>query len=183
MRDHIAEVAGRLFYQDGIHDVGMDRVAAEAVVSKRTVYKHFPTKDVLVAAGLRAHGARFMDQRGTPREQIVNVFDQLVTWTSGPGFRGCPYINAVAELSDPRHPARVVVIEAKARRLAWFAERLQQMGVWPATTVAEQLLVVFDGAIATAAIRGPDSARAARVVVEAILDATSRETAALRLVR
>ena len=99
MKDRILETADRLFYLQGIRAVGVDTIAAEIGISKRTLYNHFPSKDALISAYL---SRRFVAPRASdksPVEQILGTFDSLERRFSSKDFRGCPFVNAVAELA------------------------------------------------------------------------------------
>ncbi len=128
-REHILEVASRLFYQQGIRAVGVDAIVAEAGVAKMTLYNHFKSKDDLIVAYLEREKERWLsfaderrDLRGpvSGKEHILGTFDTLNTMLEDPDFdfRGCPFINICAEIPDPSHPAR---------KIAWeFNEILRQ---------------------------------------------------------
>ncbi|HEY0381834.1 MAG TPA: helix-turn-helix domain-containing protein [Candidatus Elarobacter sp.] len=152
--DHIAEVAARLFYRDGIHAVGVDLVAATAGLTKRTLYRHFRSKDELIAASLRRAPRVQFPEHGAPVERILGAFDQLETFLDGSEFRGCPYIIFTAELTEPGHPARRLIEHFLAKRRAWFRDRAAEAGLQNPDEVAEQLDVLFDGAAASGAKRG-----------------------------
>src|ERR1700737_4342824 len=98
LADHIAMVAAGLFYREGIHVVGVDRIAAEAEVTKRTLYRHFRSKDALVAAALRRAPKIRFPREGTPRSQITGAFRAMIGFIEQTAYRGCPYIIASAEL-------------------------------------------------------------------------------------
>src|ERR1700677_4378268 len=96
MQERILDTAGRLFYGQGIRAIGVDTIAAEIGISKRTLYNHFPSKDALIAAYLER---RFVPPRASdkpPAEQILATFDALERRFSAKDFRGCPFVNAVA---------------------------------------------------------------------------------------
>jgi AcrR family transcriptional regulator len=152
--DHIAEVAARLFYRDGIHAVGVDRVAATAGVTKRTLYRHFRSKDELIAASLRRAPRVQFPEHGAPVERILGAFDMLEQFLDGSDYRGCPYIIFTAELTEPGHPARRLIEHLLAKRRAWFRDRAVEAGLQNPDDVAEQLDVLFDGAAASGAKRG-----------------------------
>jgi AcrR family transcriptional regulator len=154
MPDYIAEVAARLFYRDGIHAVGVDRVAATAGLTKRTLYRHFPSKDELIAAALRRAPRVLFPEHGTPVERILGAFDVLETFLDGSEFRGCPYIIFTAELTEPGHPARRLIEHLLERRRGWFRDRAVEAALQNPNDVAEQLDVLFDGAAASGAKRG-----------------------------
>lgn len=157
MKDRILDAADGLFYGQGIQAVGVDAVAASAGISKRTLYKHYPSKAELVAAYLARRTGQAIPFEGTPVEQILGLFDGLARWFGSKRFRGCAFVNAVAELSGERqHPAIGVAAEHKARRLAQVRTLLQGLGVDDADRLAEQLMVLFEGAVAVSLVRGGD---------------------------
>ncbi|HEV3087941.1 MAG TPA: helix-turn-helix domain-containing protein [Candidatus Elarobacter sp.] len=174
LADHIALVAGGLFYREGIHMVGVDRVAAEAEVTKRTLYRHFPSKDLLIAAALRRAPKIRFPRDGTPRSQISGAFRAMIEFLKSSSYRGCPYIIASAELVDPHHPARVIVNELVRRRRQWFHDRVVEAGAASPELLAEQLDVLFDGALANAVKRSETiPAEAALAAAESLLDAAT----------
>jgi AcrR family transcriptional regulator len=154
MPDYIAEVAAALFYRDGIHAVGVDRVAATAGLTKRTLYRHFRSKDELIAASLRRAPRVQFPEHGPPADRILGAFDMLETFLDGSDYRGCPYIIFTAELTEPGHPARRLIEHLLAKRRAWFRDRALEAGLQHPDDVAEQLDVLFDGAAASGAKRG-----------------------------
>ena len=177
--DYIAEVAARLFYRDGIHAVGVDRVAATAGLTKRTLYRHFRSKDELIAASLRRAPRVQFPETGTAVERILGTFDMLETFLDGSDYRGCPYIIFTAELTEPGHPARRLIEHLLAKRRAWFRDRAVEAGLHDPDDVAEQLDVLFDGAAASGAKRGNlvaarTAKRLAHMVVSAASAAASR---------
>jgi AcrR family transcriptional regulator len=175
LSDHIARVAAGLFYREGIHQVGVDRVAAEAEVTKRTLYRHFRSKDALVAAALRRAPRIRFPREGSPRAQIAGAFRAMIEFLKDSAYRGCPYIIVAAELVDVRHPARVLVTDLVRKRRRWFFDRIVEAGVTQPDLLAEQLEVLFDGALANATKRGETApAEAALLAAEALLDAAPR---------
>lgn len=172
MKDRILEAADALFYGQGIQAVGVDAVAAEAGISKRTLYKHYPSKDELVAAYLSRRTLQAITADGSPVEQILGLFDGLAKWFGSKRFRGCAFVNAVAELSGERqHPAIGVAAEHKARRLAQVQAVLQSLKVDEPVLLAEQLMVLFEGAVAVSMVRGgdPQVAHSAREAARVLL--------------
>lgn len=185
MPERILRAADELFYRDGIQAVGVDTIAAEAGISKRTLYNHFPSKDALIAAYLTWRMRPMPETQGAPAEEILAHFDGLAAWFASPEFRGCPLLNAVAELGDPRHPAHAIAREGKERRRLWFRERLVALGAPDPDGLALQLLVLSDGAIAQALVRRDATVavaarEAARVLLRATADAASSGAAATR---
>jgi AcrR family transcriptional regulator len=177
VRDRLLESADRLFYQEGVHTVGIDRVLAEAGAAKASLYTHFGSKDELVAAyverrvtlaraGILAYADRF-----PPAERARRFFDWVVQWTEQSDFRGCPVQHAVGELPDPQHPARIKAAGQRDWLLARFVEWAKAAGVRDPRRVAGGLLVIFDGAVAASEQDGPQRARDARWLVEQLLPA------------
>jgi AcrR family transcriptional regulator len=126
-RRRVLDTALALFYAEGIHAVGIDRIIAEAGVAKATFYHHFPSKDDLVRDYLQEQMSRVkqhaVPQGATPQETIVSVFEAIGEVTCGPGFRGCAFINAAAEYPDPDHPVRQVIAEFRR----WFRGLLEEL--------------------------------------------------------
>lgn len=172
MKDRILEAADALFYGHGIQAVGVDAVAAGAGISKRTLYKHYPSKDALVAAYLARRTGMAIAAEGSPVQQILGLFDGLAKWFASKRFRGCAFVNAVAELSGERqHPALGVAAEHKARRLAQVQALLRSLKVDDPVLLGEQLMVLFEGAVAVSMVRGgdPQVAHSAREAARVLL--------------
>jgi AcrR family transcriptional regulator len=173
-RDRLVAAAERLFYSEGIHAVGVDRLCAEAEVSKRSLYQHFSGKDEVVTAMLQAQAAKSAAQLepdgGSPRERILAVFDALDQAADSPDFRGCPFLGAATELKDRDHPAVRVACEQKAALTEYFAEALRAAGLRDPGLLALQLTLIFDGASAYSMVRG-GSTPATRQAVETLLSA------------
>jgi AcrR family transcriptional regulator len=170
MKARILETADRLFYLRGIRAVGVDTVAAEIGISKRTLYNHFPSKDLLIEAYLerRFRPAPASDQ--PPAEQILGTFDSLERRFAAKGFRGCPFVNAVAELGAEDHAVRNIALAFKDSRRAWFRDLLTRLDVADAAGLATQLQLLVDGAIAADLVHDdPSMARAAKAAARVLL--------------
>lgn len=154
LKAHIAKVAAKLFYEEGIHAVGVDRIADEAQITKRTLYHHYPSKDQLIAAALRVAPIVSFPMEGTPVERIIGAFEMLGEFLTDTNYRGCPYIIFNAELVERGHPARQIIERRIAKRRAWFREMAQQAGASDPDLLSEQLDVLFDGALASGTKRG-----------------------------
>jgi len=119
MQERILDTAGRLFYGQGIRAVGVDTIAAEIGISKRTLYNYYPSKDELIVAYL----ARWLRPPKTSDrpliEQILRIFDLLERWFASDSFRGCPFVNAIAELGDATHPGTQMAVAYKEQRRLW----------------------------------------------------------------
>ena len=157
----ILDVASELFYWRGIHAVGVDTIAAESGVTKRTLYDRFGSKDRLVVAYLRTRDRRWRqlisnrlaDERLDPVQRVLVPFDVLGEWLV-PNGRGCSFINAFAELPDLDHPGRQIVVDEKTWLRDVFRDLLLKAGVADPDTLAVQLLSLHEGAIVTHAITG-----------------------------
>jgi AcrR family transcriptional regulator len=170
MKERILETAERLFYGAGIRATGVDTIAAEVGISKRTLYNHFPSKDALVAAYLKRGFYEPRPSELPPITQIVRYFDRLEKGFAARDFRGCRFVNAVAELGDDDRAARRIAIDFKEGRRLWFRERLMAGGVGEADALATQLAMLVDGAIAMAMVRDdPSMARAAASAARVLL--------------
>ena len=176
----ILDVASELFYWRGIHAVGVDTIAAESGVTKRTLYDRFGSKDNLVAAYLRRRDRRWRDQvearlaataGDAPATRVLVPFDVLPAWL-GASERGCSFINAFAELPEGDHPGRPIIVEEKTWLRELFRRLLTEAGATPedAATTATQLLSLHEGAIVSFSIVGAtDAAQVARAAAEAIV--------------
>jgi AcrR family transcriptional regulator len=154
LKAHIAKVAARLFYEEGIHAVGVDRIADEAQITKRTLYHHYPSKDQLIAAALRVAPMVPFPIDGPPEERIIGAFEMLAEFLTSTKYRGCPYIIFTAELVERGHPARQIVERRIAKRRAWFRDMAHHAGARDPDLLSEQLDVLFDGALASGTKRG-----------------------------
>ena len=172
MRARILDAADRLFYGTGIRAVGVEAVAAEAGISKRTLYNHFASKDALIEAYLARRMVPLPGSNGDPAAEILGSFDRLEQTFRDAGFRGCPFVNAVAELGDSSHEARRLAIAFKDDRHAWVRDRLAALRVADPDALAAQIRLLIEGAIATMLVRGdPAVARAAQAATRTLLAA------------
>jgi AcrR family transcriptional regulator len=161
-RDRIVSVATRLFYKHGIRAVGVDLVIAESGVAKTTLYKHFRSKDELIAECLHRLDDRYfrwfeqeVDTRsGDPHGRLAALFDVLDDWFQRPDFRGCAFINASVELADPEHPARGAIANHKRRSRALIERLAREAGHAHPRTVSDHLMLLMEGAIITALVEG-----------------------------
>jgi AcrR family transcriptional regulator len=170
MKDRILETADRLFYLQGIRAVGVDTIAAEIGISKRTLYNHFPSKDALIAAYLARRFVAPRPSDKSPVEQILGTFDSLERRFSARDFRGCPFVNAVAELGSEDKSVRKIAVAFKESRRLWFRDLLVQLGVTDAEGLATQLALLVDGSIAQDLVRNdPAMARAAKEAATVLL--------------
>jgi AcrR family transcriptional regulator len=180
--ERLLEAASDLFYREGIRAVGVDTVSEKAGVSKRTLYNRFGGKDGLVAEYLRRRDERWKaylrgatgDESG-PREKLLAVFAAYEEWLVGEDFRGCAFANAAAEFPDPEHPARVVARRHKKGVEGHLAALAEEAGFDEPRILAERLLLLLEGAAATAAMRrSREPLDVARSLARELLDARPR---------
>ncbi len=153
-RARILRSAHDLFYGQGIRGVGVEAVAAAADTNKMTLYRHFSSKDELVAAYLRDVAAEIEGSwdrigeryRDDPRGHIIAWLRDMGRQMERPESRGCPITNAAIELPDAAHPGRQVIEEHKRGMRRRFAENARRAGLKRADMIAEQLLLMLDGA-------------------------------------
>lgn len=165
------ETAGRLFYAEGIHSVGIDRIIAEAGVAKATFYHHFPSKDDLVRAYVSGQSAR---QRaivagmrdGSPYERLRAIFAFMCEFGAGPGYRGCPFVNTAAEYPDPAHPVRQAIAEHRRWNRDLYRDLLAGEDHPGAELTADVLLLLRDGLVVGFDLDDPATVRSA--VMEAL---------------
>lgn len=175
-RQRIVETAERLFYAEGVRNVGIDRIIAESEVAKMTLYNHFPSKDDLILAVMQYREEKFdgMFEKWMERhaskgmDRLEAFFSALKDWFQSPGFRGCMFINAHVELADSKHPASKFSATHKER----FHEMLRQIvegaaGSKAANSVAPAIALLVEGAIVTAVME--ESSKPAEVAREAAL--------------
>jgi AcrR family transcriptional regulator len=171
MKERILETADRLFYLRGIRAVGVDTISAEIGISKRTLYNHFPSKDELIAAYLARRFKQVPASNSPPAEQILGTFDSLERRFARTDFRGCPFVNAVAELGAEDQAVRKIAIAFKESRRVWFRDLLLQLKVANAEQLATQLTLLVDGSIAQDLVRNdPSMARAAKAAARVLLE-------------
>jgi AcrR family transcriptional regulator len=178
-RARILATADRLFYGEGIRSVGVDRVVAEAKVTRVTFYRHFPSKDHLIAAYLQGRLERdrsdFEQLRashsGDPRGALMEVATRLADESGQSGFRGCAYLNVTTEFCDSQHPSRDIAIQHRQWLLGALTTLLEQAGHARPAIVAEQLVMLRAGAMAVSSVHRADGvARAFRQAWSALID-------------
>jgi len=179
-RAELVETAWRLFYRDGYHAVGIDTVLAEAGVAKMTLYKHFPSKEDLIAEvlerrsrELRANLDRMVEGAGrSPTKRLLAIFDAFDALFHGADFNGCAFIKAVAEYPDPKSAPHRVAAAHKAALRARLTELAEELPARDAEALASSLVLLAEGAIVTAHVQGRktaarEAAEAARILIAA----------------
>jgi len=151
----ILDAAGDLFYSNGITAVGVDLIAEHSGVTKRTLYNQFGSKDQLVVAYLEERERRWQTLvcetiagADSPLAAVLAPLEAQRTWNqSNP--RGCAFINALAELPDPTHPAHLIAAEQKQWLVEIFTDLASAAGCSKPKALATQLLVLHEGALVT----------------------------------
>ncbi|MGI5221763.1 TetR/AcrR family transcriptional regulator [Nocardia sp. CA-290969] len=178
----VLAAADRLFNDRGVQAVGMDSIRDAANVPLKRLYRLFPSKSALVCAVLerrdrdvRSAIAEYVEARAdTPRERILAVFDYLLEWFAEPGFRGCLFINTVGELGGTSDDVGRIARRHKLAVRDYLAELVAECS-YPAD-LADQLMILANGAMATAAVQGdgPHVAQQARAAAATLLSAAGR---------
>lgn len=162
VHDRILNTASSLFYQQGIRNVGIDKIIAESGVAKMSLYNHFKSKDALIEAWLRQEDQQWrewlksaIEQRtSNPSKQLLAIFDALREWFEGPDFRGCAFINASVELANPDHPGHRVALEHQQSIYRYILSLAQAADIVSPEQLARQLLLLVQGAIVVAMMEG-----------------------------
>jgi len=161
-RLRLLTTASRIFYAEGIHSVGVDRIVAEAKVTRATFYRHFPSKEDLVLAylqgadqAIRGQAAKAVAAGLSAGDTVRAIAASIAQGIQSPDFRGCAFLNAVAEYPDPGHPVHKAVLAHRQ----WFLDtintlmaRIQETKAEPA---AQHFVMLRDGAMAAGCLFDP----------------------------
>jgi AcrR family transcriptional regulator len=179
-RERLLAAADELFYAEGVHTVGIDRIIERAGVAKASLYSTFGSKDELVRSYLegryQARRDRIrngLERFNTPRDRLLGIFDILAEAASAPGFRGCAFYNATAQASGGGAAQEVSAsIRAWTRKL--FTELARDAGARDPEGLAAQFVILYDGS-SVGARMDPQagSAATARAVAAVLLDAAT----------
>ena len=162
-RARILKAARELFYRHGLHTVSVDAIAEAADTNKTTLYRHFASKDDLVAECLREYG-RMLEtawaeiervHAGQPKEQLLAWLRFLAEFKLGGTERGCAFANAAVELPEPDHPARRVIEEFKRRHRDVIIQLCRKAGLRDPELLADELFLLCEGARVTIQSLGP----------------------------
>lgn len=153
-KQRVLVTADRLFYDEGIRTVGVDRLIAESSVTKATFYKHFGAKDNLVLDYMRRRRDAAMAaveaaraEADSPLETLRGILSAISDDIQSPGFRGCPFINAAAEFADPAHPVRLIVEEHRDWYTDVLVDLFRDAGHPMAGDAADEFYLARDGAM------------------------------------
>ncbi|AQA09372.1 TetR/AcrR family transcriptional regulator [Streptomyces malaysiensis] len=161
-RSRLLKTAIRVFYAEGIHAVGVDRIVAEAQVTRATFYRHFPSKESLVVAYLNEADRAIRGQAdaavaaGLPAADTIRTISaSIAEGIRSPGFRGCAFLNAVAEYPDPDHPVHQAVLAHRQWFLDTITGLLAKIREQPAEPAARHFVMMRDGAMAAGCLFDP----------------------------
>lgn len=156
-KQRILETADRLFSDEGIHTVGIDRLISESGVTKATFYKHYGAKDTLIVEyvkyrheNVKSDIEPVLVKAADPEAAIRELFAMVERDIQRVGFRGCPFVNAAAEYPDPRHPVRAVVAAHRDWYTSTLAQLLKQLHHPLPGDAADDLMMIRDGAMSGA---------------------------------
>jgi AcrR family transcriptional regulator len=179
VRDRLLAAADELFYKEGVHTVGIDRVIERAGVAKASLYSAFGSKEELVVAYLEARAeerarriSAWIARHDNPRDQILAVFDQLAERVADPNFRGCAFVNASAEGPPGDNKVRRVCRGSRSWVRGVFADLARDLGAPDPERLGRQLILLYEGGMLGSSMdRDPSIPREARAMAEALLDA------------
>lgn len=180
-RQQILETALQLFYQKGTQNVGINEVVAKSGVAKRTLYRHFSSKDDLILKVIQHRAKEWIgwfeeaatNEGTTAKEQLLGSFDVLQGWYSAPDFRGCPFINVVLEIADASHPAHEVSVQLRESIRTYVMKLASEAGVRNPDLFSQQYLLLIGGTSLMATIEGnPVGAQYARDALSVLIDAS-----------
>jgi len=150
----ILDVATQLFYDEGIRQVGVDRLIAESGVTKATFYKHYRSKDNLIAAyiaGRHERDKEFLEQSADSSSSASDALNSLIATITEelqkPDFRGCLFLNAAAEYPDHTHPVRQQVLAHRDWYTDFITELLSKVGHPLPGNGADEFMLARDGAM------------------------------------
>jgi AcrR family transcriptional regulator len=161
-RTRLLNTATRIFYAEGIHSVGIDRIVAEAKVTRATLYRHFASKEDLVLAyldqadqAIRGQVEAARASSASPTDQVRAVATSITQGIQSTGFRGCAFLNAAAEYSDPAHPIHQAVLAHRQWFLDTVTELLAQTSEATADAAGRHFVMLRDGAMAAGCLFDP----------------------------
>jgi len=157
-KERIVGTAARLFARYGINAVGVDRICLEADVSKRTLYKYFPSKEALMSAAITNLGESWFEactntNLTTPAERITHVFKMVEPMAKVKDFYGCVLMNSSIELRDSNELAVSAARDFKGRLYTFFHEQAVEMNARKPDQLAQQLILLYDGTSAWIVMR------------------------------
>ncbi|WP_345203506.1 TetR/AcrR family transcriptional regulator [Streptomyces lavendulae] len=153
-RERILDAAEELFSREGIRAVGVQAIAGRAETTKMALYRHFETKDALVEEWLRILAADYTAvfdrleeaHPDDPRAQVMGMARFIADGLPGLSYRGCPFVNSIAELPDRTHPARRLIETHKAGQMRRLTDLCARSGLTDPDEAAAEITFVLEGA-------------------------------------
>jgi AcrR family transcriptional regulator len=178
-RDRLIATARRLFCQEGVRSVGIDRVLAESGVAKMTLYHHFTSKDQLIVACLEEHEREFLQlwekEAGAPgtaaAEQLRNLLRFIARRTSDPAYQGCFFLNTAHAFPNHDHPARLTAVTHKETVASLIYQMCKEAKANKPELLSRHLVLLMNGAQAIAGMLGQETQLAVITGGEAVLKA------------
>ncbi len=183
-RDKVLAAATRIFYSEGVNAVGIDRVIAEAGVTRATLYRHFPSKQALVTTyveeadrTLREQVDALSEGDSAPADVLRAIAEGIAESIRSSGFRGCAFINAATEFPDRRDPVHRAVLAHRAWFFGAIRDLFEQLGRG-SDDAARQFVMLRDGAMAAGCLSDPKTVSATFLAaVESLLPSPPRARA------
>ncbi|CAB3794586.1 TetR/AcrR family transcriptional regulator [Pararobbsia alpina] len=181
-RERLLETAERLVYASSIQGTGVDAIVRESGTARKSFYLYFSSKEALVAEALRRRDERWMNwferctlaSATTPSKRLLGMFDVLREWFTSGQYHGCAFLNAAGEIKSPENEIFKVSRLHKERLLTFIEQLCRESGARDPVSLARQLLVLVDGAIAVALVSGePTAAGDARQIAACLTGAAT----------
>ncbi len=181
-RERILATVGELFYEHGFRAIGVDLIVERSGVAKTTLYRHFPSKDDLIAAYLEDSNQGFWEwfdgavtRHDRPVDQLIGLFDAVQRLATAPECRGCTFQIAAGEFPELGHPGHEVALAHKRAVRARLVELASAVPVEHPTVLADGLMMLMDGAFAATRMYGRRSpARRVGTVARTLIEAAGR---------
>ncbi|RAM52101.1 MAG: TetR/AcrR family transcriptional regulator [Hapalosiphonaceae cyanobacterium JJU2] len=162
LKKKVLITAADLFYRKGIHNVGVNEIAAKSEVAKMTLYKYFPSKDQLILEVMRYRSEEWQDwfresinkREGTPIERLLAIFDVMEEWFSSPDFQKCPFSTTAAELASINHPALQFCIQPMTASYSFLLKLSKEASIDNSQEFTQHALLLIGGCIMTANLQG-----------------------------
>ncbi|MBD9482052.1 TetR/AcrR family transcriptional regulator [Pseudomonas sp. PDM14] len=160
----ITTAALSLFHRQGYHASGVEQLSQVAGVTKKTLYRHFPSKEHLVEAAMQLRDVQFMNQMKTAVEAVAAprrpqaYLDFIAAWARQPDFCGCAFINASAEYSAPNDPPHLLAKAHKQNVLDYLQTLCSEAGLKQPSATALQLFLIGEGLIVACQVNGTSDA-------------------------
>jgi AcrR family transcriptional regulator len=153
-RERILDAAEALFFHEGVRRVTVEAIAKRAQTTKMAVYRHFESKEALVEEWLRIVTAQYAEalkelerqQPDNPRAQILGFVRFVIEGLEENSYRGCPFINTLAELPEKNDPARKIIEAHKMTQAQRLSSLCQKMGLKEPEVAAAQIIFLLEGA-------------------------------------